>query len=81
MRKFFLLILLLTCEFKNGSKTGIQGVESKINKIKELWEKAAEGSESGGYLTGKYRRYIEKMIDRIIAETEINHNTSNNQYM
>ena len=80
MRKLFILTLLLTCEFENGSKIGIQGVDSKIDRIKN-WEKPDEGSESGGYLTGKYRRYIEKMIDRIIAETEINHNTSNNQYM
>ena len=81
MKKFFILILLLTCEFKNGNKNGIQGVESKINKIRDLWEKPAEGSESGGYLTGKYRTHIEKMIDRIIAKTEINHDISNNQYM
>ena len=80
MRKMFILIFLLVCEFENGSKIGIQGVESKIDRIKS-GEKPDEGSESGGYLTGKYRRYIEKMIDRIIAETEINHNTSNDQYM
>ena len=80
MKKLLLLTLLLTCEFEKGSKIGIQGVDSKIDRIKN-WEKPDEGSESGGYLTGRYRRYIEKMIDRIIAETEINHNTSNNQYM
>ena len=80
MKNLLILTLLLTCEFENGSKIGIQGVESKIDRIKN-WEKPDEGSESRGYLTGKYRRYIEKMIDRIIAETEINHDTSNNQYM
>ena len=81
MKKLLILILLLTCEFKNGNKNGIQGVESRINRIGDLWEKPAEGSESGGYLTGKYREHIEKMIDRIIAKTEINHDISNNQYM
>ena len=81
MKKLLILILLLTCEFKNGNKNGIQGVESKINKIRDLWDMPAEGSESGGYLTGKYRTHIEKMIDGIIAKTEINHDISNNQYM
>ena len=80
MKKLLILTLLLTCEFENGSKIGIQGVDSKIDRIKN-WKKPDEGSESGGYLTGKYRRYIENMIDRIIVETEINHDTSNNQYM
>ena len=81
MKGTFIIILLLTCEFKNGAKNGMQGVESRINRIGHVWEEPAEGSESGGYLTGKYREHIERMIDRIIAKTEINHDISNNQYM
>ena len=81
MKGGLFVILLLTCEFKNGAKLGLQRVESRINKIGHVWDEPAEGSESGGYLTGKYREHIERMIDRVIAKTEINHDISNNQYM
>ena len=81
MKGAFILIILMTCEFKNGSKYGIQGVESRINGIGHLWDEPAKGSESRGYLIEKYRHHIERMIDRVIAKSEINHDVSNNQYM
>ena len=72
---------MMSCELKNGSNHGIKGVESGFSSEGHFWHKPQEGSESGGYLTGKYREHIERMIDRIIAKTEINHDISNNQYM
>ena len=81
MKAIYILMIMMSCDFKNGSNYGIHGVESSFSRVGHLWNEPAEGSESGGYLTGKYRNHIEGAIDRLIAKTEINHNVSNNQYM
>ena len=37
----------------------IKGVEYGFSTHGRFWQKPLEGSESGGYLTSKYRTYIE----------------------
>ena len=53
--------VLVVIMFKLDGHFGhaIKGVEYGFSTHGRFWQKPLEGSESGGYLTSKYRTYIE----------------------
>ena len=53
--------VLVLIMFKLNGHFGhpIKGVEYGFSTHGRFWQKPLEGSESGGYLTSKYRTYIE----------------------
>ena len=53
------VLLLVICRLKGGTSNPVKGVEYGFSTHGRFWQKPLEGSESGGYLTSKYRTYIE----------------------
>ena len=53
------VLLLVLIEVNGGLSHAIKGVEYGFSTHGTFWRKPLEGSESGGYLTSKYRSYIE----------------------
>ena len=53
------VVLLVLLEVSGGIGHAIRGVEYGFSTHGTFWKKPLEGSESGGYLTSKYRSYIE----------------------
>ena len=51
------VVLLVLIEM-SGALGHAVGVEYGFNSHATFWKKPIEGSESGGYLTSKYRSYI-----------------------
>ena len=52
------VVLLVLLEMSGSLGHAIRGVEYGFNSHATFWKKPIEGSESGGYLTSKYRSYI-----------------------
>ena len=53
------VVLLVFVEMSGTLGHAVRGVEYGFNSHATFWKKPIEGSESGGYLTSKYRSYIE----------------------
>ena len=53
------VVLLVLLEMSGSLGHAIRGVEYGFNSHATFWKKPIERSESGGYLTSKYRSYIE----------------------
>ena len=52
------VVLLVLVEMSGAFGHAVRGVEYGFNSHATFWKKPIEGSESGGYLTSKYRNYI-----------------------
>ena len=59
MKTFFIMLLLVLCMLNGRLGHPVKGVEYGFSTHGRFWQKPLAGSESGGYLTSKYRTYIE----------------------
>ena len=59
MRVSCAVLLLVVFKLNGYLAHPIKGVEYGFSTHGRFWQKPLEGSESGGYLTSKYRTYIE----------------------
>ena len=59
MKLACIVLIIVLIEVNGGIGHALKGTEYGFSTHGTFWRKEIEGSESGGYLTSKYKQYIE----------------------